>query len=132
MTKKNLSDYKRLYNISRHHAWAGSVLLAILLATRIFLETSNFGIDEYDLFIIGIGVILIIYTLVAIFFTYKYRSGLIAEEKQIEVHFSSPDLKIVNTKAEIEKERLKLEKKKTKSEAKKSKKSLKKLNEKNL
>ena len=118
MTEKDLSEYKRRYDIARHHAWAGSVLLAVLLAIRIFLETSDFGIDEYDLFIITIGVILVIYTLVAIFFTYKYRSGLIVNERQIEVHFSSSYLEKNKIQAEVEKERLKLEKKKVKSEAK--------------
>ena len=33
---KDLSDKKKKYAISKHHAWAGSILLTILLAVRIF------------------------------------------------------------------------------------------------
>jgi predicted ABC-type exoprotein transport system permease subunit len=114
MNKKNLSEYKRKYDVARHHAWAGSVLLAVLLAIRIFFETSNIGID--DRIILIIGLILVVYTLIAIVLTYRYRSGLTAEQKIIEVQLSSKD-------AEIEKERIKVEKKKAKAEAKKAKKA---------
>lgn len=109
MSKKNLSEYKRKYENARHHAWAGSVLLAVLLAIRIFLETSK--ID--DRIFIFIGSILVIYILIAVFFTYKYRSGLSIEQKNaIEIKVNSDDIK---------KEKLKLEKKKAKDEVKKAK-----------
>ncbi len=110
--KKNLTEYKRKYDVARHHAWAGSVILAIILAVRIFLETSDIKINDWVIIIIG-GVI-VVYTLVAVVLTYKYRSGLTSEQKIIEVHTSSDD---------VEKERLKLGKKKAKAEAKKAKKS---------
>jgi hypothetical protein len=114
MNQKNLSEYKRKYDVSRHHAWAGSVLLAVLLAIRIFFETSNMGID--DRIILIIGLILVVYTLIAIVLTYRYRAGLSAEQQKIiEVQVSSKD-------ADIEKERLKVEKKKAKAETKKAKK----------
>jgi len=116
MTHKNLSDYKRKYDVARHHAWAGSVLLAVLLAIRIFLETTDIIIIDWLFFILGF--ILVIYTLVAVFFTYKYRSGLSAEQKNVvEVQIKSDKL---------EKEKIKLQKKKAKAEAKKDKKSSKK------
>jgi len=116
MTHKNLSEYKRKYDVARHHAWAGSVLLAVLLAIRIFLETTDIDISDWIFFTLGF--ILVVYTLIAVFFTYKYRSGLSAEQKNVvEVQIKSD---------EIEKERLKVEKKKAKVEAKKAKKSSKK------
>jgi len=33
--KKELTDYKRRYNLFRHHAWAGLGFLSVLLAVRI-------------------------------------------------------------------------------------------------
>jgi hypothetical protein len=115
MTQKNLNEHRRKYDIARHHAWAGSVLLAVLVAIRGFFEISDIKID--DRIIIIIGMILVFYVLIAVFFTYRYRSGLSAEQKTVqEVHIHSDD-------AEIEKERLKFEKKKVKAEAKKVKKN---------
>jgi hypothetical protein len=114
---KDLSEYKRKYDMSRHHAWAGSVLLAVLLAVRIFLETSEIQIDDW--IIISIGVILVIYTLTAVFLTYKYRSGLSVSQEQVVQVKVEPS----KTDADIEKERLKIEKKKAKAEAKKAKKT---------
>ena len=67
--------------------------------------------------IIPIGILLIVYILIALFFTYKYSSGLAAEQKTVqEVHVHTDN-------AEVEKQRLKVEKKKAKAEAKKAKKS---------
>lgn len=123
MNKKNISEYKRKYDVSRHHAWAGSVLLALLIATRTFLEISNFKVN--DTIVVLIGIVLIIYTLISVFLTYTYRSGLNSEQKKIvEVyhHDSADDLEKKRIDADIEKERLKLEKKKAKAEAKKAKK----------
>lgn len=51
------------------------------------------------------------------FLTYKYRSGLLVEQKIVEVHIKTNDL---------EREKLKIEKKKSKAEAKKTKKNAKK------
>jgi hypothetical protein len=120
MPRKNLSEYKRKYDVARHHAWAGSVLIGILLAVRVFLEISEFTID--DRIILAIGIILVIYTVISIIFTYKYRSGLTAEQKVVEVQVTSDDVEKERIKAEVEKERLKVEKKKAKAEAKRKKK----------
>lgn len=120
MKPKNLSEYRKKYHVVRHHAWAGSVLLAVLLAVRLFFETSNIDID--DRIILIIGGILIIYTLIAVILTYKYSSGLSAEQEVIRLESSSDDLEKAKIDAKLEKERLKLEKKKAKAEAKKAKK----------
>jgi len=119
----DLSEYKKKYISVRHHAWAGSVLLAILLAVRILIEISDTYISHLDSIILIFGLIIIIYTLVALFYTYKYRSGLQAEEKVIQIKPSSKEIEKEKINAEVEKERLKVEKKKDKAEAKKSKKS---------
>jgi len=103
---------KQKYDNARHHAWAGSVLLAVLIAIRLIIETSEIDIDDRIIF--GIMLILIIYTIIAVFFTYKYQSGITEESEQKVVHIHKSD--------DIEKERLKLEKKKAKAEAKKLKK----------
>ena len=123
MNKKNQADNKRKYDIYRHHAWAGSVLLAILLAVRIFFETSGIRIEDWIILIIG--TILVIYTLIAVLLTYKYRSGLNSEQKIIQVQASNNQIKKEEINAKLEKERIKLEKKKAKAEAKKEKKELK-------
>jgi signal transduction histidine kinase len=123
MNKKDLSIYKRKYDVSRHHAWAGSVLLALLIATRTFLELSNFKVN--DIFVVSIGMILIFYTLISVFLTYRYRSGLTSEQKKVvEVyhHNSSDEIEKKKIDSDLEKERLKLEKKKAKAEIKKAKK----------
>ena len=113
---KNLSEYKRKYDMSRHHAWAGSVILAVLVTIRGFLELSK--IDVNDLIIVTLGLILVFYVLISVVFTYRYRAGLSSVQKNVvEVKIESNNL---------EKERLKLDKKKAKSEAKKAKKTNKK------
>ena len=113
MAQKNLNENKRKYDVSRHHAWAGAILLSVLLAVRILFE-----ID--DMIVMPLAVILIVYILIALFLTYTYRSGLSTQQKTVqEVHIHTDE-------AEIERERLKIEKKKAKAEAKKVKKSNKK------
>lgn len=113
---KNLSEYKRKYDVARHHAWAGSVILAILVAIRGFFELSK--IDINDWIIVTLGLILVFYVLISVVFTYKYRAGLSSVQKNVvEVKIESDNLK---------KERLKIEKKKAKTEAKKTKKANKK------
>ena len=83
----DLSDAKKKYAISKHHAWAGSILLAILLAVRIFFETSN--INKYNQIILIIGLFIIIYMIISLIFTYKYRLGLTIDEKSINLSISS-------------------------------------------
>jgi len=120
---KDLSEYKKKYSSVRHHAWAGSVLLAILLAVRILMEISETTFEHMDTIILALGIIIIIYTLIALFYTYKYRSGLESEEKIIQIKPSSKEIEKEKIHADLEKERLKIEKKKAKAEAKKAKKS---------
>lgn len=114
MTQKDLSEYKRKYHAFRHHAWAGLGFLSVVLAIRlIFFDTSEF--------LTPIIVILAIYIIVALIFTYRYRAGLSAEDTIIKVE-PSVEIEKERLKAEVEKERLKIEKKKAKSEAKVQKK----------
>lgn len=110
MAQKNLNEAKRKYDMSRHHGWAGGILLSVLLAVRIL-----FDVD--DKIIVPIAAGLIIYILISLFFTYRYSSALSAKQKTIqEVHIKTDDV-------DLEKERLKVEKKKAKAEAKKAKKA---------
>ena len=110
MAQKNLNENKRKYDVSRHHAWAGAILLSVVLAVRVLFE-----ID--DIITMSLAVVLIAYILIALFLTYKYRSGLSTQQKTVQ------DVHIHTAEAEIERERLKIEKKKAKTEAKKAKKS---------
>jgi hypothetical protein len=121
MAKKNLSEYKKKYNLWRHHAWAAASLISVIIAIRLFLEISGFK-DIPNNIIIVIGFILVIYFFISLFFTYKYSSGLSAEQEVIRLESSSDDLEKAKIDAKLEKERLKLEKKKAKAEAKKAKK----------
>ena len=70
MAKADLSEYKRKYEIYRHHAWAGTAFLSILLALRYFIAS----IPRY--IFIPLGTLLIVYILIAVLYTYKYRAGL--------------------------------------------------------
>ncbi|MEF8879677.1 MAG: hypothetical protein V5A64_04730 [Candidatus Thermoplasmatota archaeon] len=121
---RDLSDYKKKYHTVRHHAWAGSVLLGVLLAVRVFLEAINFDVD--DIIFVTIGLILIIYTLAAVFLTYRYREGLSADSEKKIIHVDESDeVEKEKVKADLEKERLKAEKKKAKELAKLRKKQAK-------
>jgi cytochrome c biogenesis protein CcdA len=113
MNKKDIAEYKKKYHMFRHHAWAGLGFLSVFLAIRIlFLEQATF--------LTPIVVILIIYIIVALIFTYRYRLGLTAEEEVVQVKTSIDEKE--RLKAELEKKRLKLEKKKLKAESKARKK----------
>ena len=107
---KDRLDYKKKYDLARHHAWAGGILLSVLLAIRLLFNV-DFAI------IIVIGSILIIYILTALFLTYRYHSGITTEQKSFQ------EIHIKTDSTELEKQRLKIEKKKAKTEAKKAKKS---------
>ena len=126
MIKNDLSEYKRKYDISRHHAWSGTVLISILLAIRIFLEISDIPpiSDTINTIIIIIGLILVVYTLSSLFLTYKYRGGISLSQEQKIIHFHSSIDNIGNDKIKNrkEKEQLKIEKKNAKAELKKAKK----------
>ena len=114
MDSKKLSEYRKKYAISKHHAWAGSVLLAILLAIRIFIQSSKIKFDDRIILLIALS--LVFYMLFALIFTFRYRAGLFINEKSF-------NLNIYETTDEKKKIRFKIEKKKAKSELKKSKKS---------
>ena len=114
MSEKDLSEYKRKYHAFKHHAWAGAVLLSVILAIRlVFLESTEL--------LTPIVFILAIYILIALIFTYLYRTGLSAKDEIIQVQ-PSVELEKEKLNAEIEKELIKVEKKKAKAEAKKAKK----------
>lgn len=119
MSEKDLVEYKKKYNAFRHHAWAGLGFLSVILAFRlIFLDQAQI--------LTPVVVILAIYIIIALIFTYRYSMGLSAEDRVVKVEkveSSSDEVEKERIKAEVEKERLKLEKKKVKSEAKRAKKS---------
>jgi len=120
MSEKDLSEYKRKYHISRHHAWAGLGFLTITGILKTVLH------DRFpDIIFLPILTILIIYILIAIIFTYRYHSGLSApseSEKIIQIQQPS-DVEKEKINAEVEKERLKIEKKKAKAQIKAEKKA---------
>ena len=116
MNIKKERDKNKTYAIAKHHAWAGSVLLAVLLAIRVFSDISENKISNL-VFIIP-GLLIVLYILIALILTYKYRKELLAQNT---THSSSEKR---NTK-EIEtrlKTQLKIEKKKEKAELKRNKK----------
>jgi purine-cytosine permease-like protein len=117
----DLSDIKKKYAISKHHAWAGSILLAILLAVRIFFETSD--INEYNQIILIIGLFIIIYMIISLIFTYKYRLGLTIDEKSINLSTSSNNIEKSKNNEKFNKNLAKIEKKKAKEKLKELKKS---------
>lgn len=123
MKKEKLSKYRKKYDLYRHHAWAGSIFLSLILALRIFLEIM--GVKEVpDYIFLPVGLIVMCYMFVSVLLTYKYREGLDAEEAKqvIEIKTSSDEVEKEKIKAKLEKKRLKLEKKKAKTEMKKAKK----------
>jgi hypothetical protein len=106
----SLSGCRRKYELSRHHAWAGTAFLSVLLAARLLFPVP-------DEIVLPFASLLIIYILTALFFTYKYRKGLSAEMPVV-----SKDAEKKRLGEEVEKKRLKLEKKKIKAELKAKKK----------
>ena len=114
MNRKDLSEYGRKYNAFRHHAWAGLGFLSVLLVIRIIVPSLSEIIHP-------ILAVLVIYVVVSLLFTYKYRAGLTGE-KVIQIQ-PSDEIEKERMKVEVERERLKVEKKKAKIEAKKAKKT---------
>ena len=112
MIDERLDERRRTYAMARHHAWAGSVLLAVLLALRIFLETTELYID--NIIFLSIGIILICYILVALLLTYRYRSSII-EPDQIQIIKQDVTQELPRMPS---KEQVKIEKKKAKNEYK--------------
>ena len=114
--KKNSPEYKRKYDLIRHHAWAGLGFLSVLLAIRILFP-------EISELLQPIVVVIIIYVVVSLLLTYKYYRGISASQQSIQ---SSDEVEKEKIHADVEKERIKLEKKKTKAQEKTTKKSKKK------
>ena len=125
MAKKNLSEYKRKYDLVRHHAWAGLGFLSIILAIRIIAPQLS---DLLELILGLLIIVLIIYVGVALLLTYRYRAGLTAKQETIkqEVIVRTDEIEKEKIHADVEKERIKLEKKKAKAHVKTTKKSKKK------
>ncbi|MBS3748099.1 MAG: hypothetical protein KGY65_03240 [Candidatus Thermoplasmatota archaeon] len=121
MTNTNKSEYKRKYAMAKHHAWAGSVLLAILGAIRWFTDDTEWY--QKDIIFILAGVLIIIYILIALVFTYQFRSGLATEETNVrKISSNQKDQTMVNSINLSPKELEKIEKKKEKAESKRLKK----------
>ena len=102
MSGKDLTKYKRKYQRFRHHAWAALGFLSVITTVRlIFINSASY--------LNPIILILALYAITALLFTYRYSAGLSAEEKVVHV--------------DVEKKQLKVEKKKAKYEVKKTKKT---------
>ena len=122
MAKADLSEHKRKYEVFRHHAWAGTAFLSILLALRYFIAS----IPRY--IFIPLGTLLIVYILIALLYTYRYRAGL-SRTRDPDRAVEPSEMGKAQTP---EPESLKTEKKRAKSEAKarkKEQKALKKASE---
>jgi len=113
MDQGGLSKDKKRYDIFRHHAWAGTALLSVLLALRYMIPQF-----PYYLFIV-LCTLLTLYILVSLLYTFKYRQGLSGGE----ISQRGPEeLEEAKQKTKIEKQRLKADKKKAKAKAKERKK----------
>ncbi|MFO8132920.1 MAG: hypothetical protein R6U10_03155 [Thermoplasmatota archaeon] len=98
MNTRDRREYRRRYQRFHHHAWAGSIMLSLLLALRIFLEISDVDVDDW--IFLPVGVILLGYTLTALFYTYRYREGLEAGEA------TSDEVEQERIRADVETERI--------------------------
>jgi len=112
MEKKDFTEYKRKYDLVRHHAWAGLGFLSVLLAISVIAPWLL-------VFLSPILVVLIAYVVISLLFTYKYYRGFSATQESIP---HSEEVEKEKIHADVEKERLKLEKKKAKVEEKAKKK----------
>jgi len=110
------NDYmsnKERYDIFRHHAWAGTVLLSVLLAVR-------YMIPQFPHYLFTIlCTLLIVYIVLALFYTFKYRRGL---SERAMTGREPDDTNEEKQQAKIDKELLKIDKKKAKAETKQRKK----------
>ena len=116
MNNKEYNFKYRTYAIAKHHAWAGSVLLAVLLSLRVFSDISEYKINNL-VFIIP-GLLIVIYILIALILTYKYRKELLATNTPKS---SSEKVKTNDIETRL-KTQMKIEKKKAKTELKRNKK----------
>jgi Na+/melibiose symporter-like transporter len=116
MNNKKERDKYRTYSIAKHHAWAGSVLLAVVLALRVFSDISEYKINNL-VFIIP-GLLIVLYILIALILTYRYRKELLANNTP---QSSSEKVKTNEIETKL-KTQMKIEKKKAKAELKRNKK----------
>ncbi len=119
MKEKELIEFKKKYHAFRHHAWAGLGFLSVVLAFRLIF------FEEAEL-LTPVIIILAIYIVISLIFTYRYRAGLSYEDKTVKIEkieSSRDELEKEKIRVETEKKRLKLEKKKAKGEVKKNKKA---------
>jgi len=117
MNEKNLVEYKKKYHRYRHHAWAGLGFLSVFLAVRLILGIKAPDILDPIIFVV------ILYIVIALLFTYRFRAGLSAEDTIKTVEQPNVEIEKARINAEVEKERLKVEKKKAKAETKAKKKA---------
>jgi hypothetical protein len=111
--QKKMREYKRKYEIYRHHAWAGLGLLTVFLAIQYLYP----HLPSWFFFTILTG--LIVYILIGLIGTYRYRMGLNAQENTPQV---SQGLSSASFDEKKEKNRVKIEKKRQKAEVKRIKK----------
>ena len=112
MAKADLSEYTRKYETFRHHAWAGTAFLSILLALRYFIT----AIPRF--IFIPLGTLLIVYILICVLYTYRYRAGLSKRQE-----YDQPSQPTGRPGGQtVAPESPKIEKKRAKSEAKARKK----------
>ena len=104
---------KQKYAIAKHHAWAGSILLSLVLTSRLFIELYKKTIDNTPFIIVGIFII--IYILISLGYTYKYRKHILMPEENKQSQNVQDD--------KVYKNQLKLEKKKQKTITKQMKKT---------
>ena len=84
-------------------------------------ETSN--INEYNQIILVIGFFIIIYMIISLILTYKYRSGLSSEERSINLSISTDNQENGKIIEKFDKNYAKIQKKKSKEKLKELKKS---------
>lgn len=105
------NDSKKKYNWYKHHAWAALALLSIFITLSRYIGNVPSNIS------FPMVILLSIYALVAIFFTYRHNKENI-ENKPVIITRPIEDI----NGAKLEKDKLKIEKKRLKAEAKVAKK----------
>jgi len=101
MTQKKLTK-KQSYDLARHHAWAGGILLSILLALRLLLPQ----LPQTPITILAL--LLITYITISVLLSYRYKNALTQSEP-------TPQKTTEDKEYELEKQRLKLKKKQEKN-----------------
>ena len=72
-----MNETKNKYDLFRHHAWGGGILLSIIFALRTIDFIPN-------IIFTPLVILLIMYIVIALFFTYKYRKVLVVDSKKIK------------------------------------------------